>query len=281
LTGGLTLDGGGTSNPVFIFKIGSTLTTASNSNVRLINGTMPCNVFWQVGSSATLGTTTSFIGNILVLTSITVTTGASINGRALAQNGAMTLDSNNVFSLGCTATPTTCKDITPPTVTATAHPPTGRAHAYIELTVHDVGCAGLASIAITGQINVDVNLPAFTPGTTSVVTVIATKLYAGQVQIGIRVTDVNANVTQYDPTLLELTRTRGKPEPVTLTGVPREEHFITVVNSNPGLDQLRTDVNGTPLRGWALEGRANSNRQHRPGAEAIHRRLRIRRPTRR
>jgi len=72
LTGALTLDAGGDTSAVWVFKTGSTLTTASNSSVLVINGGQPCNVFWQVGSSATLGTTTSFIGNILALTSITL-----------------------------------------------------------------------------------------------------------------------------------------------------------------------------------------------------------------
>jgi hypothetical protein len=82
LTGTLTLDAQGNANAVFIFKMGSTLTTASASSVALTNGGSPGNVFWQVGSSATLGTTTSFAGNILALTSITVTTGARVTGRA-------------------------------------------------------------------------------------------------------------------------------------------------------------------------------------------------------
>ena len=90
LTGVLTLNGNG----VYIFKIGSTLTTASGSSVVLINGAQAGNVFWQVGSSATLGTTTSFVGNIFALTSITATTGATVNGRLLARNGAVTLDTN-------------------------------------------------------------------------------------------------------------------------------------------------------------------------------------------
>ncbi len=102
LTGTLTLNGPG----VFIFKIGSTLTTASSSSVVVINGGSRCNVFWQVGSSATLGTGTSLAGNILALTSITLTTGASvINGRTLARNGAVTLDTNMVTSCGASATP--------------------------------------------------------------------------------------------------------------------------------------------------------------------------------
>ena len=78
LTGTLTLDGQGSTNAVFIFQIGSTLTTASASHVELINGAGGCAVFWQVGSSATLGTTTDFQGTIMALTSITMTTGATI-----------------------------------------------------------------------------------------------------------------------------------------------------------------------------------------------------------
>ena len=93
LTGALTLSGPGE----FDFQIGSTLTTASGSKVLLINGADSCNIFWQVGSSATLGTTTAFEGNILALTSITLNNGANIlDGRALARNGAVTLDTNNI-----------------------------------------------------------------------------------------------------------------------------------------------------------------------------------------
>ena len=105
LTGALTLDAQGNSNAVFIFKIGSTLTTASGAAVILTNGGSVCNIFWQVGSSATLGTTTSFTGNILAATSITLTTGASVLGRALARNGAVTLDANNVSATCATALP--------------------------------------------------------------------------------------------------------------------------------------------------------------------------------
>src|SRR5579859_272868 len=98
LTGTLTLSGSGT----WIFQIGTTLTTASNSNVVVIGGGSNCNVWWQVGSSATLGTTTAFVGNILALQSITLTTSATVNGRALARNGAVTLDTNTVGSSACT-----------------------------------------------------------------------------------------------------------------------------------------------------------------------------------
>lgn len=91
----LVLDGRGNRNAVFIFQVGSTLTTASNSSVTLINGASADNVYWQIGSSATLGTNTAFQGTIIAYSSITLTTGTSIeNGRAMALNGAVTMDSN-------------------------------------------------------------------------------------------------------------------------------------------------------------------------------------------
>jgi hypothetical protein len=92
LTGPLTLS----ENGVFIFQIGSALTTASNSTVLLQNGAQACAVFWQVGSSATLGSYTRFQGNLMALSSITMVTGANLTGRALARNGALTLDTNNI-----------------------------------------------------------------------------------------------------------------------------------------------------------------------------------------
>ena len=99
LTGTLTLNDQGNSAAQFVFQIGSTLTTASNASVVVLNsGSTPdCNVFWQVGSSATLGTGTAFEGHILALTSITLNTGATItDGSALARNGAVTLDANTI-----------------------------------------------------------------------------------------------------------------------------------------------------------------------------------------
>jgi len=131
LTGTLTLDAQGNAAAVFIFQIGSTLTTASNSSVSVINGGTACNVFWQVGSSATVGTTTQFVGNILALTSIALQNGATIvPGRALARNSEVTMDTNNVTILGCpgapaapTATPA-APTATPAAGTATPAAPT-------------------------------------------------------------------------------------------------------------------------------------------------------------
>jgi len=92
LTGTLTLNGSG----VYVFQMGSTLTTASNSSVVLANGATAGNVFWQVGSSSTLGTNTVFAGSVLALISDTVATGTSVNGRVFALTGAVTLDSNAI-----------------------------------------------------------------------------------------------------------------------------------------------------------------------------------------
>ena len=104
LTGTLTLNTLGNPNALFVFQIGDTLTTASASSVIFSNSLTDSNVYWQVGSSATLGTTTAFEGNILALTSITLDTGATIAcGSALARNGAVTLDTN-VIGGGCGST---------------------------------------------------------------------------------------------------------------------------------------------------------------------------------
>jgi hypothetical protein len=102
LTGALSLNALGDPDALFVFQIGSTLTTASNSSVLQLNGGDDCNVFWQVGSSATLGTTTDFLGNILADQSITLNTGATVvDGRLLARNGAVTLDTNTVSIFDC------------------------------------------------------------------------------------------------------------------------------------------------------------------------------------
>jgi len=94
--GNVTLDAQGNANAVFIFQIGSTLTTITNTQVVLAGGTQAKNIFWQVGSSATLGTNSVFKGNILALASITITTGVNLEGRALASTAAVTLDSNTI-----------------------------------------------------------------------------------------------------------------------------------------------------------------------------------------
>jgi hypothetical protein len=111
LTGTLTLNGAG----VYIFEIGSTLVTAPGARVQLIGGAQPCDVFWRVGSSATIGASTTFVGNVMALTSISMQAGATLNGRALALHGAVTLNTNRIIQ------PAGCGYPTP----ASVPPPTG------------------------------------------------------------------------------------------------------------------------------------------------------------
>lgn len=103
LTGTLILDAQGNPNAVWVFQMSSSLVTSSGSAVSIINGGNACGVEWQVGSSATIGSGTTFVGNILALTSIALDTGANLTGRALALNGAVTLDNNNVSFGACGA----------------------------------------------------------------------------------------------------------------------------------------------------------------------------------
>jgi ice-binding like protein len=98
LVGTLTLNGSG----IYIFQIGSTLITGTGARVHLIGGAQPCQIFWVVGSSATIAVSSTFVGNIMALTSIAMQTGATLNGRALARNGAVTLDTNRIIQpSGC------------------------------------------------------------------------------------------------------------------------------------------------------------------------------------
>jgi hypothetical protein len=124
LGGTLTLDGQNDPSSQFVFQAGSTLTTGSGSYINMINGANPCHVFWQVGSSATLGTDSVFRGTIMAAQSITVTTGAAVQGRALAQNGSVTLDHNVFVQPDCasTAAPTGTNTVvtTSPAVTGSA-----------------------------------------------------------------------------------------------------------------------------------------------------------------
>jgi ice-binding like protein len=99
--GSVVLDAQGDPNAVFIFQIGSTLITGSNTTVQLVNGAQACNVFWQVGSSATLGTGTRFVGTVMAAETITANTAATIHGRLLAQTAAVNMDTNTITQSNC------------------------------------------------------------------------------------------------------------------------------------------------------------------------------------
>ncbi|MHB8663726.1 MAG: ice-binding family protein [Acidimicrobiales bacterium] len=153
LSGPLTLNGGGDASAVFIFQTNSTLITGSGTTISLINGAQECNVFWQVGSSATLGSGSVFVGNILALTSITVNNSVTVHGRALARNGAVTLDNDTFTRPTCAAAPVTTTTAGPtattgaPTVTtaaptATTTAPTATTTAPTATTAAPAGGAG-------------------------------------------------------------------------------------------------------------------------------------------
>jgi ice-binding like protein len=123
LTGTLTLDAQGNTDARFIFQADTTLITASNSRVLLINEADPCNVVWKVGSSATFNTGTRFVGDVLALTSITAQTSATFEGRLLARNGAVTMDTNTITNADCA--PPSSVDQPAPTATETPSASTG------------------------------------------------------------------------------------------------------------------------------------------------------------
>ncbi len=159
LTGALTLNAQGDGNAVFIFKTVSTLTTASSSSVVMTNSGQPCNVFWQIGSSATLGTRTAFVGNMLALTSIGLSTGATVSGRALARNGAVTMDSNTISSPVCSGGPAPTATSTSTVATATAAAPTAAAATAAAATA---AAATATAATATGTATPVVSTPAAT-----------------------------------------------------------------------------------------------------------------------
>jgi len=114
----LILNGEGSYDSVFVFQASSTLVTASNSVVRLENGAQACNVFWQVTSSATLGSASNFVGTIMALTTATLDSTATVQGRVLARNAAVNLDANTII------VPATCKTGLVATTTTTTSPAT-------------------------------------------------------------------------------------------------------------------------------------------------------------
>jgi hypothetical protein len=118
LTGTLTLNAGGDASAVFIFQTGSSLITGTSSAVSLIDGASPCNVFWQVGSSATLDGPT-FAGTVMASTSITLGSGVTVDGRVLAGTGDVTLISDTINASSCIAAASLPTPTATPASTAT------------------------------------------------------------------------------------------------------------------------------------------------------------------
>ncbi|MGX7681959.1 ice-binding family protein [Jatrophihabitans sp. DSM 45814] len=133
ISGTVTFDGQGDPTSVFIVQIAKTLITATASHVATINGAQACNIFWQVGSSATLGTASTFQGTIMALASVTVTTSAHVKGRALARTGAVTLD-NDVFTSPDCGNNTVPTSATATTTTLTTSPTTANTGGTIGLS---------------------------------------------------------------------------------------------------------------------------------------------------
>lgn len=139
----LTLNGQGDPNSVFVFQASSDLVTASNSVVQLENGAQACNVFWEVGSSATLNSASTFVGTLMALTSASLKSGATVQGRILARNGAVTLDNNTItIPSGCSTTST---------VTSTTSAGTGGSGATGGHTATGTGSSGTAAGSGTGS----------------------------------------------------------------------------------------------------------------------------------
>ena len=170
LTGPLVLDGAGNVDSVFIFQTDSTLITGSGSTVSLVNGAQACNVFWQVGSSATLGTDSVFAGSILALTSISVTNGVLVRGRALARDGAVTLDNDNFTDASCAPLTqgTTTTSSTPSSTTTTAAPGTTAPSVPDTTATTSPGGTTTRRLTETGLTNQSLTPPAG-PGVPSIV----------------------------------------------------------------------------------------------------------------
>jgi hypothetical protein len=179
-TGILTLDGDGDPNAVFVFKIGSTLTTATGSSIVMINEATTCNTFFQVGSSATLGTATEFQGSIIARASITLNTGSSVIGRAIALGGAVTLDTNKIIR--CDLAPTSAGvDLGGRVMTADGH---GIASALITLT----DARGNARTVYTGTFGY-YNFDSVAAGQTVLLTVSQNRYYFPEPTLVISVDD--------------------------------------------------------------------------------------------
>jgi uncharacterized repeat protein (TIGR01451 family) len=258
ITGTLTLDAQGDPNAVFIFQAASTLITAAASNVNLINGAQASNVFWVVGSSATLGTNSTLQGNILALTSITVTTGTTVHGRTLARNGAVTLDTDTITALVPALTITKTADTSSPAPGTTVH---------YTITVANTGQTAYAGATLTDSLTGV--LGDATYGNDAVATAGAVSFaspnltWTGDLAVGATVT-ITYSVTVNDPTTgsLVLTNTVTSSTPGSNcqpgNSDPRCSATVTVV---PGVLSITVPASadlGTATPGGTVSGSLGS-----------------------
>lgn len=218
-TGELTLAGSASS--VWVFQASSTLTIGSGTRITITGGASSCNVFWQVGSSASIGTGAQFQGTVMADQSITATTGATVVGRLLARNGAVTLDTNTITaSSGCPA-PGTVSQTTAPLITSGA-PAGATAGTPYSYTVTATGTptptftatglpAGLTIDAATGVIS---GTPA-TPGT-STVTITASNGTAPDATITVQISVAPPTATNPTPPVADVDN--GSPRELAATG---------------------------------------------------------------
>lgn len=152
-SGALTLDAQGDANAIFIFQAATTLITSAGSTMTLVNGAQACHVYWNVGSSATLGANSTFVGHVYAMTTITASTGATVQGQLLARTGAVNLNANTITNSACvTATPTPTPTPTPtatvvptPTDTATVTPVVPGTLKVVKHVVNTYGGTAVAS----------------------------------------------------------------------------------------------------------------------------------------
>ena len=205
ITGILTLNGQGNPNSVFIFQIASGLTTASSSQIVLQNGAQAANIFWQVGSSAVLGTTSVFEGTILAQASITLTTGASLDGRALARTGAITLDSNSAINPGPATT-----GGTPATLTLSCPAATGQIGAFYNSFLSAIGGTPPYTFSIIGSLPSGMTLNPSTGVITGPVG------GASMTSFGVRVVDSVAGTATNNCSITAVTIPSNTPAPSSL-----------------------------------------------------------------
>ena len=293
LTGTLTLDAGNKPDAAFIFHVGSKLVTASGASVALINGAQRCEVFWQVGSSATLGTGTDFIGTVIALTSITLDTDAKLSGRALARNGAVTLDSNTVSVTSCAAplhAPVIGKSFKKPsiieggnsTLTLTLSNPNSTAatikSALIDTFPKGMFVSGKASTTCGGTVSAPIGhstvsltggaIPADGTCTITVeVTAPAAGAYINSVPSGALKTSNGNNVSPAVatltvtpiPTPAMVPPTLGKsfsPTTIAVGGV--STLVLTLSNSNPVIDTITAPLTDHLPAGMTVDGAAST-----------------------